>query len=301
MFSYSYNASVVSGALIFQGIVSGILGGLLLFRRKALLSDVLSHATLPGVALGFLFSAFLLGGAGKEWAILIGALVMISLCLLTVSLFSRWMSQDAALASALSGFYGLGVLLLSYVQVIPSGAKAGLEYFLLGQSATINSRELQLMLVGCAVSLGIYLLLRHSIKTLCFDENYAKAKGYPTGMLDFLITFLAAVTIAIGIKATGLILVIGLMTIPALASSLLFNSWNKFLVGAATIGGLSCHIGTSFSAAVDGLPTGSAIIMSGTVFYLAALIYKQGQGGWHRRERKPQPAARKNTNQPAND
>lgn len=275
IFNYSYNSSIVSMALIAQGLVAGILGGLLLFRRKSLLTDALSHSTLPGVAIGFLISHFLLGGEREEWVILLSAFVMMLLCLATIKMLSKHIRQDAALALTLSGFYAMGIVLLSYIQIIPSGTKAGLENFILGQSATINSTEVLVIACGALVVFLSYILLYKEWKMLCFDQHYASAKGYNINLLDFMITTLACVVIAIGIRATGLILIMGLMTIPALAATLLAKRWNVFLLIAATIGAISSHVGASISAAMEGIPTGSAVIMICMLFYIVAFSIRR--------------------------
>lgn len=272
-FSYSYNTSVVCTALIFQGLVGGIIGGLLLYRRKSLLTDALSHATLPGVGLGFLFSYFFLGGSREEWVILGGALFTIFLALMFIRFLEKWMKQDAALSLALSGFYGLGVVLLSYIQTIPSGTKAGLEYFLLGQSATINLSEATLISSGALVVFIAYMLFHKEWKLICFDQRYAASLGYKTNLLDLMITALACVTIAIGIRSMGLILIMGIITIPALTASLMAKSWNRFILISAIIGGISAHVGVSISAGMEGVPSGSAIIIVGMLFYMGVLCW----------------------------
>ncbi len=273
-FSYSYNASIVCLALIFQGLISGIIGGLLLHRRKALLTDTLSHATLPGVGIGFLISLFFMDGAREEWVILGGALFTVVLALGVMRLLERWMRQDAALSLTLSGFYGGGVVLLSYIQTIPSGTKAGLEYFLLGQSATINLAETTLISSGALVVFVAYFALYKEWKLLCFDQKYAAALGYNINLLDLLLTILACITIAVGIRSMGLILIMGIITIPALTASLLVKNWSAFILTSALIGAISAHIGVSISAGLDDVPSGSAIILFGMLFYFTALIWR---------------------------
>ena len=273
-FNYSYNVSIVSLALIAQGLATGLLGGLLLYRRKSLLADALSHSTLPGVAAGFFVSYFFMGGNRVEWVILMGAFIMMLVCLATINLLTRHITQDAALSITLSGFYAAGIVMLSYIQVIPSGVKAGLEYFILGQSATINMIEATLISGGALVVFCVYALLYKEWKLLCFDQSYARARGYNTAFLDFVITILSCVVIAIGIRAMGLILIMGLITIPALAASLVIKTWGKFLMTSALVAALAAHIGSSISAGMDGIPTGSAVIIVCMLFYIGFLAFR---------------------------
>lgn len=273
LFSHSYNASVVSLAVIMQGIAAGILGSYLLYRRKALLADALSHASLPGIGLGFLAGYLFLGDNREEWIIMAGAFTTILLCLILINHLNLYMKNDAALAFTLSAFYGLGILLLSYIQNIPSGAKAGLESFILGQSATINIAEAQIITLGSLVVLLVSFIFYKEIKLICFDENFALSKGYRVKTLDFMITLLAVIIIAIGIRSMGLILFIGLLTIPPLTSMLIFRKWNSFLTASAFIGGLGCHLGASLSSALEDVPSGVSIILVCFVFYIVGLLW----------------------------
>ncbi len=282
LFSYSYNSAVVSSAVMMQGIASGILGAYLLYRRKALLADALSHASLPGVGLGFLVAHFFLGGTREEWVIIAGAFVTIFICLIFINFLTRHIKQDAALALSLSSFYGLGIVLLSYIQSIPSGAKAGLETFILGQSATINLAEAQLIGLGALVVVLMCVLFYKELQLLCFDEIFALSQGYRVRLLDFVITLLAVIVIAIGMKAMGLILIMGLLTIPPLTSALIFKNWHTFLISSATIGGLSCHLGAAISTGLEGIPTGVSIILVCAFFYIIGLLWSFNKNVIHR-------------------
>lgn len=274
-FQSSYNAQLVSIATSLQGAAAGLLGTYLLFRRRSLIADALSHASLPGVAAGFLCAYFLFGAESHgrvEWLIFGGAFVAMLLCLGFVHFVAQWTRQDTAIAMALSGFYGLGIVLLSYIQSLPTGAAAGLETFILGQSATINRTETQLIAGGAIMLLGLSAMLHKEWTLLCFDQSYAFSQGYSVRLLDAILMLLAVVVIALGIKAMGLILIIALLTIPALTAILLFKNWRGSLFGAALLGSLSSHIGTSLSAGLAGVPSGVAIVLVCAGFYAIALM-----------------------------
>ena len=274
-FQSSYNAQLVSLATSLQGAAAGLLGSYLLYRRKSLVADALSHAALPGVAGGFLFSYFFFGEGRSEWWIFSGAFAAMLLCSVYMHFMMRAVRQDTAIAMALSGFYGLGVVLLSYIQTLPTGAAAGLETFILGQSATINLLETRLIALGALMLLGLSLVFHKEWTLLCFDESYAFSKGYSTRFLDGVLILAAVVVIALGIKAMGLILIMALLTIPALTASLLFRTWFSCLLGAALLGSVACHIGTSLSVGLVGVPSGVAIVLVCAFFYIIALLVKR--------------------------
>ena len=271
-FGSSYNALVVSCATALEGAAAGLLGVHLLHRRKSLMVDALSHATLPGVALGFIGAYVLMEEGRREWFLLGGALCAMLVALSFIHYISRWTKQDTALALTLSGFYGLGIALLSYIQSLPTGAAAGLETFILGQSATINLVETQFIAGGAFIVLGLGFLLHKEWTLLCFDQSYARSQAYPTRLLDFSLMVCTIIVIALGLKAMGLILIIAMLTIPALTAHLLLKTWRGCLLGAIVIGSVASHIGVSISVGVTGIPSGVSIVLVCALFYICALL-----------------------------
>lgn len=266
--SGSYNARLVSLATSTGGLAVGCLGVYLLYRRKSLVADALSHATLPGVAVGFILAYFLLGEGRFEWFIFGGAFVSMLIALVFIQYLNRWIKQDSAIALALSGFYALGVALLSYIQSMPTGSAAGLETFILGQSATINLAETQLIVGGALVVLIVSFLFHKEWTLLCFDPSYALSQKYPLSLLDFSLMICAGAVIAIGIKSMGLILIIALLTIPALTASLMARSWHSCILMAGLFAAAASHIGTAISVGLKGVPSGVAIVLVAGLFYL---------------------------------
>src|SRR5690606_7480853 len=128
--------TVALGAAIL-GIVSGTLGTYAVLRGQSLLGDAISHAALPGIALAFLLTGIrsplvlVLGAAAAGW---VGALLV-----LAVTKRSR-IPYDAALGLVLSVFFGFGMVLLTFIQRLPSGNQAGLDNFLFGQAAALLPR-----------------------------------------------------------------------------------------------------------------------------------------------------------------
>jgi manganese/zinc/iron transport system permease protein len=132
-----YNAALVTIGAALLGAASGAAGTFLFLRKRALVSDAISHATLPGVALAFLVMVAL-GGDGRNLpGLLVGAGLSAGLGLLAVQWMTRRtrLAEDAAIGAVLSVFFGLGIVLLTVIQTLSSGRQAGLEEFLLGATA----------------------------------------------------------------------------------------------------------------------------------------------------------------------
>ena len=122
--------NVALGATLL-GVSSGVLGSFAVLRKQSLLGDMLSHAALPGIVLGFMIA-----GSRQLLPLLLGALVsgtIASLFMLLLIKRSR-LKTDAALGSALSFFFAIGIVLLTHIQYTPSANQAGLTGFLFGQA-----------------------------------------------------------------------------------------------------------------------------------------------------------------------
>ncbi len=132
-----YNAMLVTIGAALLGMSAGATGTFLFLRKRALVSDAVSHATLPGIGLAFIVLV-LLGGDGRNLpALLAGSALSATAGLLCVSWLTRRtrLAEDAAIGAVLSVFFGFGVVLLTVIQTLGTGRAAGLEDFLLGSTA----------------------------------------------------------------------------------------------------------------------------------------------------------------------
>ena len=136
-FQLGYTATLVTLGAALLGLAAGVTGTFLFLRKRALVSDAIAHATLPGVGLAFI-ALTLLGLDGRNLpGLLVGSAVSAMLGLLAVQwLTARTrLSEDAAIGAVLSAFFSFGVVLLTVIQTMQSGGQAGLESFLLGSTA----------------------------------------------------------------------------------------------------------------------------------------------------------------------
>ena len=172
MLSFLLDPIVVTVALgaALLGLAAGALGTFAVLRRESLIGDTMSHAALPGVAIGFL-----LAGERSLPAMLAGAVVTG----LAAALFSLYLSslgrikRDAAMGVALGLFFAFGVVALSYAQKRPGAAAAGLETFLFGQAAATLRSDLWLLGTVTLVALGVVALLWKQVKAVTFDPDFA--------------------------------------------------------------------------------------------------------------------------------
>src|SRR6056297_3731659 len=124
-----YNATLVAIGAALLGISAGVTGTFLFLRKRALVSDAISHATLPGVAIAFIVMTWLGLDARNLPLLLLGSAISAALGLFTVQwLTARTrLSEDAAIGAVLSVFFGFGIVLMTVIQTMPTAGQAGLE------------------------------------------------------------------------------------------------------------------------------------------------------------------------------
>ena len=270
--------TVALGAAL-VGIVAGVLGSFALLREQSLLGDALSHAALPGVCIGFL-----LGGARQLEPILAGALASGALAALLVMLLTRAtrVKTDAALGVALSLFFAVGTVLLTYVQRHEGAAQAGLDAFLFGQAAALVPRDLSVIGAVAAVVLTVVLLGWKELKVTTFDADFARSLGRPVVAIEFALTVLIAVAVVIGLQLVGVILMVALVIAPAAAARQWVTRLEGMVVLAALFGAASGVAGALVSAAVRGLATGPVIVLAASGLVVIALLFAPQRGLlWH--------------------
>jgi manganese/zinc/iron transport system permease protein len=275
-----YNTRVVVIGATMLGLAAGAIGGFTLLRKRALMGDALSHATLPGIALVFLFVT-LAGGDGKSLPVLLAGAAGSGVVGLGAVLFLREktrLKEDAALGIVLSVFFGAGVALLGVVQQLPSGHAAGLETFITGKTASMLAGDAWLIAGVSAVVVAACGLAFKEFRILCFDEEYAATSGLATVAVDMLMLGLVVLVTVVGLQAVGLILVIALLVIPAAAARFWTERMSWMTVIAAMIGAVSAAVGATASALFPNLPSGAMIVVVATCAFVVSLVFGSARG-----------------------
>lgn len=280
---------------IFMGISCGLLGSFLVVRRLALIGDTLSHAVLPGVALGFLWNL-----TKDPVAIFIGATLAGLIGTLLVNLIQQTthIKEDSALGMVLAGFYAIGVCLLTMIQKMPSGNKSGIDKFLFGQIAALSEVDIQLM--GVITFLTVILILAGYKEFLVssFDWGFARSLGIPTRLLHYLLMLFLTFAVVVSLQATGVILVSAMLITPAATAYLLTDRMHVMLLLAALFGIASGVVGTFFSFLGNDLPTGPFMVGGATAIFALAFLFGPRYGlvsRWRRRKNRDRRIQIENT------
>lgn len=274
---YTFQTVSLGSALL--GMISGVLGSFAVLRKQSLLGDGVSHSALPGVVIAFI----LLGSKNTE-ILLLGALLsgLTATALILGIVRHTRIKFDSALALVMSFFFGLGMVLLTYVQKIPNSNQAGLKRFIFGQASTLLPRDIILMSVCGAVLLTLVLVFWKEFKLFVFDSDFAHNLGFSPKKLNLLLSFMIVLTIIIGLQTVGVILMSALLISPAVAARQWTNKLGVMVLLAAAFGALSGVVGTAASSAVPKLPTGPAIVVCASLLVVLSVLFAPGRGILHR-------------------
>ncbi|MDE6579204.1 MAG: metal ABC transporter permease, partial [Ruminiclostridium sp.] len=234
------------------GIASGAVGSFAVLRKQSLLGDGVSHAALPGVA-----AAFLITGIRNSGVLLLGALLSGLLAALLISVIVKCskVKFDAALAAVMSGFFGLGTVLLTCAQKLPNAAQSGLSTFIYGQASAMLTDDVILISALSAVLLILILLFWKEFKLFCFDRDFSVQSGFSEKKISLLISFMTVITVILGIQTVGVVLMSAMLIIPAAAARQWSDRLYINIILASLFGGLSGVSGALISGLEQGIPT----------------------------------------------
>jgi len=272
----TYTTLVVLAGTSLLGACSGLVGCFAVLRGRALTGDAVAHAALPGVCL-----AFLVLGERRLPEMLLGALITGLLGIATVSALRHMtrIKEDAAIGIVLGVFYGVGIVLSSFIQKqTTTGSKAGLDSYILGKTAGMIVQDVILIGLASASCLAVVLLLYKEFKVVAFDPGFASVQGWPAFRLDLLLMTLTAVTVVIGLPSVGLVLVAALLIIPAAAARFWTRRLGAMLCLATFFGGVIGAVGTLVSARYHHMPAGPTIVLVGTSLFVISLFFAPRRG-----------------------
>ena len=263
------------GALLF-GAVCGLLGSFIVVRKMALFGDAISHAVLPGVALGFLWSmskdpvAILIGAtlAGLAGSLLVGAIRR-----------TTRIKQDAALGIVLASFFAIGLCLIRIIQNNEGASKiTGLKSYLFGDIAVLDRYDVITMGVVVILTVILFGLLYRPFLAISFDRQFAVSIGFPVRILEALFQMFLAFAIVISLQAVGVVLVSAMLITPAATAYLLVDRMHRMLWIAMGVGMLSAVIGVFLSFLGSNLPTGPFMVLSASSIFTMAYLFSPKYG-----------------------
>jgi len=249
------------------GLILPFLGVFVTLRRMSFFGDGIAHATLAGVAVGLIA-----GVSPFMTALAVGALFGAAVYLLERR---TTISSDALIGVLFTGGLALGIVLIS----LRRGYQPELMSFLFGSILSISTADVGVILGFSAVIVAVLVMLLRQFTLLALDKESAWLYGVRAETLDFLFYELLCLTIVLGVKLLGIILVSALLIIPPTIAKMVAPSF-KSLIGASVLAGeLFIVLGLTLSYLFD-LPSGATIILVGVaVFFLVAARQMVLRGG----------------------
>jgi len=245
---------------IFVSIACALLGVFIILRRDSMIGHGLAHVTFAGVAIGLFLD-------------LMPVAVALVLAVIT-SLVIMWLKQkaglygDTAIAIFSSSGFALGILLVTLSQRF----NVDLFGYLFGEILAIETSEVWFSVVLAALVILVVGLNYQRFMFLTFDRETAKASGIKVGRLDALLTVLTAVTVVLGMKVVGILLVSALLVIPSAAGLQLSTSFKHAIVISSFVAFSSVVIGLFASFLIDLPASGTIVLLSFFFFCLFFLI-----------------------------
>jgi zinc transport system permease protein len=250
----------ISGIII--GLLCPLIGVFLVLRNLSLVADGIAHLSFGGLALGIIL------GLNPSITLLISSIVGG----LGIDYISRKtkLYGDTATAIFLSAGMALGIVIISFFK----GMNININSYLFGSILALTKAELILTIVVGGLSILIIYLIYRALFYITFDEDSAKASGLPVERINILFILVSAITIAISIRISGILLVSALTVIPVATAIEVSNSFKMTTIISLIVGVLSVLMGLLFSYYFN-VASGGVIILLNVFIFMLSLLFKR--------------------------
>jgi len=244
-------------------VACAVLGVFLLLRKDAMIGHGLSHVAFAGIALGLLV---------RQWPMAVALIVSVAGALGIMKLKeSAGVHGDTAVAILSSLGLAVGIILAS----VSGRFNASLLGYLFGDILAIAPAEVGLSIALAAAVVAAVMIYYHRFMFMTFDRDAARAAGLPVRRLDALITVLTALTIVLGMKIVGILLVAALLVIPAAAGLQTASRFKGAMAGAAVVGVSAVIIGLWAAYALDWPASGTIVLAAFAIFGILFFVRKK--------------------------
>ena len=259
MFSYHFmQRALVVGVLV--SLCAALLGVSLVLKRYSMIGDGLSHVGFGALAIA---SAFNLA----PLAVAVPVVVIAAVLLLRLSRSSK-LNGDAAIAMISSSALAIGVITVS----LTSGMNTEVSSYMFGSVLSLSRSDAVLSVILSIAVLALFVLFYPRIFAVTFDETFSRATGTKTEAYNMLLAVLTAVTVVLGMRMMGALLISSLIIFPALSAMRVCKSFRAVVITAALISVLCFVVGVTVSYFLE-TPTGASIVVTDLLaFGLCSLL-----------------------------
>ncbi len=249
--------AIIAGC--FMSLSCAILGVFLVLRRFSLIGDGLAHVSFATVAIALLLDA-------QPMVVSIPLVALASMVILKLNEKAH-VYGDAAIGLVSSFGLALGVIIASTA----SGFNVDLFSYLFGNILSVNNLEVWLTVVISMLVVLIITLFYHDLFAITFDEEYAQVSGIKVKMVNQILILLTSVTVVLGIKIVGTMLVSSLIVLPGISALQVTRSFRKTLALAGGLSVVAVILGI-FASYILNFPSGATIVMVNFFFFVACFI-----------------------------
>lgn len=269
IFSTPMILSMLVGAVaigIMISVCASLLGVTLVLKKYSMLSDGLAHIGFGSMAIASLCETLLskkLGG----YAYLVSVPIVIAAAILIIKLGEGGgLRGDSAIAMVSTSALAIGYIVFQYA----TGNSADVCSSMFGSASILSATTSDFVVTGilAAAVIVIFILYYNRIFAITFDETYSKASGVKTERFKTVIAILAALTVVMGMKMLGAVMISGLVVFPALSAMRLFGTFKRVMFSSAVISCACTVVGILLAFMISGLPIGPAVVMVNLLVYL---------------------------------
>jgi zinc transport system permease protein len=254
MFSYAFLVrAVIVGLLV--SLCAALLGVSLVLKRYSMIGDGLSHVGFGALAIATAMHT-------APLAVSIPIVVLAAFLLLRISENSK-IKGDAAIALISTSSLAVGVLVVS----LTTGMNTDVCNYMFGSILVMSKSDVTLSIILAAVVLTMFVFFYNKIFAVTFDESFAKATGVKTGLYNMMIAFLTAITIVLGMRMMGALLISSLIIFPALTSMRLCKRFISVTICSAIVS-VTCFLIGVIISYVKATPTGASVVIVNIIAFV---------------------------------
>ena len=258
MFSFPFmQRALIAGVLV--SLCAALLGVSLVLKRYSMIGDGLSHVSFGALAIAVAL------GVTPLW-FSIPVVILAAFLLLRVADNPRW-NSDAAIAAMSASSLAIGILVISRT----TGMTTDVDNYMFGSVLAMSKTDVALSVVLCLAVLVLFILFYHKLFAVTFDESFSRATGLKVERYNTLLAILTALTIVLGMRMMGAMLISSLVIFPALTAMRLFRSFRGVVVCAAATSVVCFCTGLTISFAFS-TPVGATVVAADLTVFLASCL-----------------------------
>ena len=258
MFSYPFmQRALIAGVLV--SLCAALLGVSLVLKRYSMIGDGLSHVSFGALAIAVALEMTPLYFS-------IPVVVLAAFFLLRMASHPRW-NSDAAIAVMSASSLAIGIIVISRT----TGMTTDVDNYMFGSVLAMTREDVALSAVLCIAVLVLFILFYHKLFAVTFDENFSRATGMKVERYNTLLAVLTALSIVLGMRMMGAMLISSLIIFPALTAMRLFKSFRGVVVCSA-VTSVACFCAGLTASFVLSTPVGASVVAANLGLFLLSCL-----------------------------